>query len=465
MCFFISFFRCIIQDPGFVRICRSAQPFRKVAWQRLSRFPVKCLNKKLTNQSIERSHNLSNLDPPNLWILTNKSYDSLTVNKERMSTSRFVTISPSPMEEVIEAYRPPRAREVRGMDTTIEHLHVMLFQERDNYPVCQDYLSPGVLYCATESVNESWRRKLCEWIFEVVDHFGFDREVVSIALDYLDRFVSITTMSSGKPIAKREFQLVAVTSLYIAIKLHGETDELDGPRRKLKISAFQDLSRGIFKEETIEAMERNILSTLKWRMNAPTAITFVAYYLRLLPEWYMCDHEQNSSHYYESVTSRIFDIAKYLTELSVCVSTFTFQSRPSIVAYAATLCAIDSMQDTLPLPYDIRVQFLNNITAATKSLIPGMEEVLRVRRMLQELCPSLFKSQEEIPATRLSAITVEPSTDDLSLENEEESGKISPVCVVEEENRPTFVAATQATTTSTATRTTQRKRIRTSGDE
>ncbi|KAI2503763.1 Cyclin [Fragilaria crotonensis] len=58
--------------------------------------------------------------------------------------------------------------------------------------------------------------------FEVVDHFEFDREVVSIALSYLDRVVSMKTKHSGEPMHRRDFQLVAVTCLYLAIKLHGK---------------------------------------------------------------------------------------------------------------------------------------------------------------------------------------------------------------------------------------------------
>ena len=42
-----------------------------------------------------------------------------------------------------------------------------------------------------------------------------DREVVGIALSYFDRFVSHHTS-----IAESLFQLVAMTSLYIAVKLH-----------------------------------------------------------------------------------------------------------------------------------------------------------------------------------------------------------------------------------------------------
>jgi lipoyl(octanoyl) transferase len=283
----------------------------------------------------------------------------------------------------------------------------MLFQERTLYPACKDYLNLDFEASQGHSdrVSESWRRKICEWIFEVVDHFSFDREVVSIALDYLDRVSSKQTEVSGKPVPKRQFQLIAVTSLYIAIKLHGETDAVDGPRLKLRIEAFVELSRGHFKVETIEAMELSILSALEWRVNPPTTVHFLAYFLRLLPQWSKEEYAES----YESMARRIFDTAKYLNELSVCLSTFTFHYRPSTVAYASILCAIDTLHHTLP--YEIHVQFLNNIAAATETLTPGMHDVARAKSLLKNLCPDMF------PAQNPSGI----------------GGAVSPVCVREDQ--------------------------------
>jgi lipoyl(octanoyl) transferase len=299
----------------------------------------------------------------------------------------YTAVTPSPL--VKEAPQAQIIRVVRGAAATTDHLRTMLFQERTLYPACKDYLNLDFEATQGQSdrVSESWRRKLCEWIFEVVDHFSFDREVVSVALYYLDRVSSKHTEVSGKPVPKRQFQLIAVTSLYIAIKLHGETDAVDGPRLKLRIAAFEELSRGHFKVETIEAMELSILGALQWRVNPPTNFHFLAYFLRLLPQW----SEDEYSESYESMARRIFDIAKYLNELSVCLSTFTFHYRPSTVAYASILCAIDTLHHTLP--YEIRVQFLNNIAAATETLTPGMHDVAQAKSILKNLCPDMFPAQ------------------------------------------------------------------------
>ena len=78
-------------------------------------------------------------------------------------------------------------------------------------------------------------------MFDVVDHFQYDRNVVIIALWYIDRHVRVghvlleeernqrrnggisgnADSVSQQPIKRRHFQLIAVASLYVSIKAHG----------------------------------------------------------------------------------------------------------------------------------------------------------------------------------------------------------------------------------------------------
>ena len=94
-------------------------------------------------------------------------------------------------------------------------------------------------------INECWREKICEWTFQVIDHFDYNREIASISLNYLDRYLSVCVVN------RKKFQLAAVTCLYLALKLHGSSS--------LKISSFVELSRGYFSEDHIVAMESAIL--------------------------------------------------------------------------------------------------------------------------------------------------------------------------------------------------------------
>lgn len=333
----------------------------------------------------------------------------------------------TPMEGMDRLTSTEQVREVDGLESTAEHLKTVLRQENEAYPVCDDYLSLSG-NSASDRVSEAWRRKLCEWCFEVVDHFNFDREVVSFALDYLDRTVAIKTEAAQEPLPKREFQLLAVTALYMAIKIHGETDDREGPRRKLRISAFVELSRGFFSIDVIESMERTILESLKWRVNPPTCLRFTASYLRLCPRWGKVEHSAPHA----TVIGGIFDFARYLTELSVCVSAFSFNHKTSVTAYASILVALEALQHSLPLPYPVRVVFLNNIAEAT-GLFPNNPDVHKAYTSLKELCPSLVDGDlsPEFLAERMADLTHSSAA---SLDAA--SNRVSPVSVMDAAESP-----------------------------
>lgn len=324
--------------------------------------------------------------------------------------SRIIRVTPTPRNVVVPS--PPSEAAMneaipqesmtaeipfptRRMENTDDELAALLLMESTGYQAPRKYLQMMSTACGEKvlvspGVTEQWRRRLCEWMFEVVDHFSFDREVVSVAFDYLDRSVSLACGSpeSGKALSKREYQLYAVTSLYLAIKVHGEMDGSSGERLKLRISAFQDLSRGFFSVETIEAKERDILSLFQWRVNPPTCVQFLSYYVRLLPEWDPSDFECSR----EDVVCQIFDIAKYLTELSLFCSKFTFDYKPSMVAFGAIICALESMQTAAPLPVAVIVGLLHNIRDVSHSLTPDCSGIRDIVSSLKKLAPLMFTS-------------------------------------------------------------------------
>jgi hypothetical protein len=133
-------------------------------------------------------------------------------------------------------------------------------QEISAYKV-EDYLDPNYQIPQGESatssahsvgtnssaagVNEDWRSKICEWSYQVIDHFDYDREIVAVSLSYLDRYLC------KRPVNNRTFQLVAMTALYMACKLYEPN--------KMQVSNLLELCRGYFTEEHIYAMERSIL--------------------------------------------------------------------------------------------------------------------------------------------------------------------------------------------------------------
>jgi len=152
-------------------------------------------------------------------------------------------------------------------DNVAESLAVMLEQERTRY-LTTDYIGqlegqprgetkesgappntipdqPTLDPTSCVGVKEVWREKICEWSYQVIDHFNFKRETVAVSLSFLDRFLSTHRVN------KHIFQLAAMTSLYLAIKLNDSA--------RFKIQTLAQLGRGLFHASHFAAMEVTIL--------------------------------------------------------------------------------------------------------------------------------------------------------------------------------------------------------------
>ena len=98
-------------------------------------------------------------------------------------------------------------------------------------------------------------------------------------MDYIDRFLLLH--HNPEEISTRSYQLVAMTSLYLAMKLHvGEANYIDfqgniQPKNIVSLPEFCELSRGKFSPEDIISMERSILGTLNWKVNPVSPMSFV----------------------------------------------------------------------------------------------------------------------------------------------------------------------------------------------
>lgn len=63
---------------------------------------------------------------------------------------------------------------IDNKDDIVAYLQNLLHKERLVHPPCMDYITKIrsiAMASNVEPVNEKWRRKLCEWCYEVTDHF------------------------------------------------------------------------------------------------------------------------------------------------------------------------------------------------------------------------------------------------------------------------------------------------------
>ncbi|KAL7470549.1 hypothetical protein ACHAXS_010810 [Conticribra weissflogii] len=174
-------------------------------------------------------------------------------------------------------------------------------------------------YGCSKQLNISCRTSICEWMYRVIDHFSADREVVYIALSYIDRLLSTNICAD-----RRTFKLISSASLHLAIKTHFPHLWHDVGR------LLPDLSRGDFSMGDLIAMENELLHSLTWLLNPPTPQAITMHMLSLLP----CNLPRTIL---ESVT----DLSLYLIELSVA-DYFFVTTKKSIVAIAALLNATES---------------------------------------------------------------------------------------------------------------------------
>lgn len=252
-----------------------------------------------------------------------------------------------------------------------DRLALMLHQEETQYEVT-DYLKENeeLRKKAAKPVDEDCRVKMCEWCYQVVDFCKFRRETVGIGMSYLDRYLCSGT---GKKALgdRKEYQLVAMTCLYIAIKLHEPLE--------METSLLADLSRGCYTEMEFANMEQRILLALLWRVNGPTALGFVQQYLLFLSE---------SVH--SAVVLAIWDYARYQTEMAISDHTFVMM-KPSITGMAALMNAMEGMDDLLLTPKVVS-KFVRTVQKYTSM---DLDEVIYAQSKLSTLMMTILSEDHK----------------------------------------------------------------------
>lgn len=231
-------------------------------------------------------------------------------------------------------------------------------------------------------LHSHWRSNIFEWFYKIIDHFMLHRALVSVAMDYFDRYLlvheqvsmvddnlRITPSFANVTHDLKTYQLAAMTSLYLAMKLHAGNEEGSPTspwiikRKTFCLSGFAKLSRGNFTPQDILDMESDILKSLQWRMNPITPACFLDALMSLFPstdEMIVMARDGNvlqvnDRYVKEANFSRyiFYELARYLFELAMCIPGITpyFQSANSVdsvnlfsssaIAFASANLAMD----------------------------------------------------------------------------------------------------------------------------
>lgn len=223
--------------------------------------------------------------------------------------------------------------------------------------------------------TNAWREKVVHWIYQVVDHFNVDRESVFVAMNILDRFLSVvrrqtcqsvyfpkessdknaanagnTAVSGanedGNEEAKKNsslscalwksyltdsqaYEVAVMTSLLIAMKLQGNST--------LDIYDFIKMSRSSIQADDMVETGKHIVKCLSWNCQVPTSPRFVHALLQLL--------HSDSAELTLPLRSHILNSAMYLIELSL-FDNYLCQLSPSMLAYIAIENAMDQVSSS-----------------------------------------------------------------------------------------------------------------------
>ncbi|KAK9285796.1 hypothetical protein L1049_024997 [Liquidambar formosana] len=116
------------------------------------------------------------------------------------------------------------------------------------------------------------REEVVEWMLRVNAYFGFSALTTVLAVNYFDRFISSPRFQRDKPWMS---QLAAVACLSLAAKV----EEIQVP---LLLDLQVEESKYVFEAKTIQRMELLVLSTLQWKMNPVTPVSFFDHIIRRL---------------------------------------------------------------------------------------------------------------------------------------------------------------------------------------
>ena len=255
----------------------------------------------------------------------------------------------------------------------------------------QQETSPVLQQNLGNPVNAECRSKMVFWYCQVVEFCNFNREVVELSMRCVDRFLDTllaTPNSHMEALNSREtYELASMTALYIIVKIN-ETEILD-PR------ILSDFSMGDFSEEDIKRTEAAMLTALRWRVNPPTAISFLRHLLALLP----------TSENVDAGTIRaIYEMATHQVEKSI-LDYRLVTTRPSVIAYAAILNSIQGI-DRQSFPSSDCVPFMKDVALTVGLGDMPRSKITEVRERLLDLLSKstciMSKADSESPCQKIT---------------------------------------------------------------
>ena len=208
------------------------------------------------------------------------------------------------------------------------------------YLPCWSYMEKQI------EINKFMRSIMIDWIFEVCLEYKLSRDTLYLAVNMIDRFLSVYISPKSK------LQLVGVTALYVSAKYN----ELVTPN----IEDYVYITDHTYTGDQITQLEQHLLVKLDWNLNICSQTEF-------LDRYFCCIAADETT----------VHLANYLSELSLltyeCISTL-----PSTTATSCLCCALYILQKQPYWNFQIRHQTgleLHDIAESCKLLLQAFKNM------------------------------------------------------------------------------------------
>ncbi|KAK1739417.1 cyclin family protein [Skeletonema marinoi] len=220
------------------------------------------------------------------------------------------------------------------------------------------------------SISSHWRHKICDWYYEFIDHYNFDREVVGVAISYFDRYIS--SQKSCK-------EDVHTKDNHFTLRCDQAPFHVGGSSCPQPPHALARLLYGHVDPQEIYEMEMAILQQLDWRLNPPTLHMFALNFSQLHPLGDCCS----------TTTSYLYEATRYQVELAIFIPELLVKFRPSVIVYAALKNTEEKIASENPhiLTADMKQSFETLLKDPSIALDPTA--VSQCQLSLKRLCPQL----------------------------------------------------------------------------
>ncbi|KAL3811084.1 hypothetical protein ACHAXA_008061 [Cyclostephanos tholiformis] len=311
--------------------------------------------------------------------------------REHTGAEKTMPTSPSSAEE------GPKTRRRLGSPLSVMTPPASPFSTRSS----PSYIVGGGPEVVSETKCIRRRDRIVEWMYQVVDRLDLNREIVGISTFYLDQYLSKEHVHDDEV-----FQLTAMASLYLAIKLHSP--------RKVSIRAIASTGNGAITIWHIEAMELSIMRRLDWHLFPPTSVAFIENFYPLIVsppqrDDYNVDDdvvviEDRGSRSWRGAIEDSLEFSRFLAELSVCSYPCVVMC-PSSIAIASILLSFEYFG----VPVETRDKFLSSVEGLAMSIDADSPEVEAcvglLRRMYALAMPSDSSWEDERRHQQSSAHT------------------------------------------------------------